>query len=847
MSDALQKVREDTELTAEDYRVFVTENLQESLDAVKISSDSVGSVYELLAENGIEAEKAIYALNDTLNDQQHALQMQDIENLSSKYEELRGQVDDVVEAREELEDYDDLVFHLDDEEIETAYNDLQLLYDLARDMENQSFSLSIDMGADLLDQANSIIDIMDDIVDATGTVGDEFVVAADKVDELALAFPGILEGYSITADGMVQLNAEVVQSIMGLHSADAQSMAEAQRSKLNNYADYLEQMAESYDTQSQMLKEEAEKHVHTEQEANDLIAKANQTLTETSMSLLEERGLAQDKVAQALVQSDDEANKTMAENIASGTDSASKNLNQLAQNGRTSFRIMAQVAYQVAQAVKAAGAANTDAAAQAVQALEGAIENTQSIFSGYSGSGTVINVVRNMISQALAAAKQRAQEIIQSQQNGKQTLLDEAESEAAKAEALRNLATRLRAGAVQIEAKSVETPATLEKVGIPEEKEETEKEKQKTLKDYIENPETVTGSNIDMKEYLDDEADRYERINTILEKLANQFTRIANEQDRVTGHDYAKNLGEQIALLKTQIQAQEKKLALQKEEAEQLKTNLAGQGVAFDSAGFALNNTEVFNSLQSKYNSAVDAYNEAQIQAQNDYLTEINRVKQENNQKINSLIDQYNSTAAGSEEESALKSEIDRAQKAATSSEKAIENAYKNLQSSNKEYYENLLKNSKEALDQYQEDIQRYDQLVSEEIEQSETAIEEFYNKIEDLQIEAYKKTVSMISNLKDMRETVLDINTLFSKLVSGDRPLDRMNNAVAKLSNYWDAGTESMLEYYSKEANEAAKRAQDMSLTQSERDYYARRVGDIESIMDSIRTGDSMETGNKG
>jgi hypothetical protein len=55
------------------------------------------------------------------------------------------------------------------------------------------------------------------------------------------------------------------------------------------------------------------------------------------------------------------------------------------------------------------------------------------------------------------------------------------------------------------------------------------------------------------------------------------------------------------------------------------------------------------------------------------------------------------------------------------------------------------------------------------------------------------------------------------------------------------------MLEYYSKEANEAAKRARDMSLTQSERDYYTRRARDIESIMDSVRTGDSIETGNKG
>jgi hypothetical protein len=330
------------------------------------------------------------------------------------------------------------------------------VYGIAKDLENQSFSLSIDMGADLLDQANSIIDIMDDIVDATGDVGDGFVVAADKVDELAMAFPRILDGYSITAEGMVQLNSDVVQSIMGLHSADAQSMAEAQRNKLNSYADYLDKMAESYDAQSQMLKEEAERHVHTEQQANDLIAQANQTLTETNMNLLEERGLAQDKVAQALVQSDDEANKTMAENIASGTDSASKNLNQLAQNGRASFRSMAQDAYQVARAVKAAGAANTDEAAAAVQKLKGAIENTQDIFSGYSGSGNIVDAVRDTISQALAAAKQRAQEIIQSQQNGKQTILNEAESEAAKAEALRNLATRLRAGAVQLEAKAVE-------------------------------------------------------------------------------------------------------------------------------------------------------------------------------------------------------------------------------------------------------------------------------------------------------------------------------------------------------------------------------------------------------
>jgi hypothetical protein len=290
MSGALKAVREDTELATEDYTAFLDKSLVENLNAVKISSDSVSSVYELLVDNSIDAEKAVYGLNDALNEQQHALQLQDIEYLSGQYEKLKGDAEKTALGLEQIDNLSDLTLYLDDTEVEKAYNDLMDVYGIAKDLENQSFSLSIDMGADLLDQANSIIDIMDDIVDATGDVGDGFVVAADKVDELAMAFPRILDDYSITADGMVQLNSDVVQSIMGLHSVDAQSMAEAQRNKLNSYADYLDKMAESYDAQSQMLKEEAERHVHTEQQANDLIAQANQTLTETNMNLLEERG-----------------------------------------------------------------------------------------------------------------------------------------------------------------------------------------------------------------------------------------------------------------------------------------------------------------------------------------------------------------------------------------------------------------------------------------------------------------------------------------------------------------------------------------------------------------------------
>ena len=855
MSDALEKIRTDAELTGDDYKIFLEESLQNSLDAVKISSDSVGSVYELLIENGIDAEKTIYAINDALNEQQHALQVADIQYLSNQYEELRENSDNTLKKLKEI-DESNISIHLNDDEVLKAHEDLLSLYDIAEELENQSFSLGIDVGADLLDQSNAIIDVLDDIVTATSAVGDEFLVAADDIDALAAAFPGILEGYSVTAEGMIQLNASVVQSILGVTSTDAESVAEAQRSKLETYADYAGAMAEMYEKEAEEMRKKAEEEVATNAEAKRIIAETDQKLSDAQADELERRGIVFDSYSDQQEATSDDINKNMAEQFASSTESASKNIETLGKNSLTVFQKMANAATKVAEAIEAMGRGDVSKA-QAAQSALNDINNAQQDLTSTGGSSYQSKIsksereqlqwevqdIRRRNRETIAANRQALQEDIAS---GSKLFSDTAKEYEAKAQAYRIMQSKLLASAAKIQAKGIESSSQLDNVGIPEPEKE-KKEKEKNLKDYIENPEAVTGSNIDMKEYLDDEADRYERINTILEKLANQFTRIANEQDRITGHDYAKNLGEQIALLKTQIQAQEKKLALQKEEAEQLKTNLAGQGVAFDSAGFALNNTEVFNSLQSKYNSAVDAYNEAQIQAQNNYLTEINRVKQENNQRINSLIDQYNNTAAGSEEESALKSEVERAQKAATSSEKAVENAYKNLQSSNKEYYENLLKNSKEALDQYQENIQRYDQLVSEEIEQSETAIEEFYNKIEDLQIEAYKKTVSMISNLKDMRETVLDINTLFSKLVSGDEPLDRMNNAVAKLSNYWDAGTESMLEYYSKEANEAAKRAQDISLTQSERDYYARRVGDIESIMDSIRTNDSMETGNKG
>lgn len=246
------------------------------------------------------------------------------------------------------------------------------------------------------------------------------------------------------------------------------------------------------------------------------------------------------------------------------------------------------------------------------------------------------------------------------------------------------------------------------------------------------------------KEKVEDERNRYERVDTELDSIAGHLDKIANEQDRLTGTDLAKNMAKQIVLLKEQVKWQQEKLKIQKQEAAEYRNQLSSQyGVSFNNEGFITNYAERYSALLNN---------------------------------LNGLIDQYNNTASEAGQE-ALDDQIEDAQK---------------------------------AFDKFSELVENYDELISNSILESEQQIEDFYNQIEDLQIEAFNRAVESVDNIKDLQETLIDFNAIFSGMDSDD-PFRGMMTSLEKLKTYWDVGVDDVNTYYDNliaRNNEAMKTA---------------------------------------
>lgn len=159
-----------------------------------------------------------------------------------------------------------------------------------------------------------------------------------------------------------------------------------------------------------------------------------------------------------------------------------------------------------------------------------------------------------------------------------------------------------------------------------------------------------SGSTYEQKEKdpIEEEIDRYERVNTALDAVANDFDRISEEQDRLTGFDQADNMNEQIVLLQRQIALHKEKLSIQKDEAKELQKELSSQyGITFDGEGFITNYAAIHQKLTNQVNSLIAKYNattteagqealEKQIEAAQDKLDDF----KEDYQRYDELVSQ---------------------------------------------------------------------------------------------------------------------------------------------------------------------------------------------------------------
>ena len=125
------------------------------------------------------------------------------------------------------------------------------------------------------------------------------------------------------------------------------------------------------------------------------------------------------------------------------------------------------------------------------------------------------------------------------------------------------------------------------------------------------------------KDPIEEEIDRYERVNTMIDAIANDLDRVAEEQDRLAGFEVIDNMEKQIDLIQRQIELQKEKLSIQQQEQKELRNSLASDyGIQFDAEGFITNYATVHQRLTDEVNRLINQYNATTTEAGQESLEE---------------------------------------------------------------------------------------------------------------------------------------------------------------------------------------------------------------------------------
>lgn len=154
------------------------------------------------------------------------------------------------------------------------------------------------------------------------------------------------------------------------------------------------------------------------------------------------------------------------------------------------------------------------------------------------------------------------------------------------------------------------------------------------------------------KDPIEDELDRYERVNTMLEDAENRYDRLNADRERLTGFDMADAMEEEVELLNRQIALHRKKLEIQKEEAQELRDELSSQyGITFDAEGFITNYATTHERLVNEVNSLINQYNNTTTEEGQEALEEKIEDAQDALDDFNETYQRYDELWAGDMQE----------------------------------------------------------------------------------------------------------------------------------------------------------------------------------------------------
>ena len=622
--------------------------LQELQEALQEETSMLYSAYQ-------QNQDALRAQYEAMEEyQQWLIDSGTGEELQQRLDEITQEIEDATQRREEaLERGDDSLANalqnqinaLNDEsegiEIQLGFTaDEEEFNEQISELENQKVNLEIQLDTTAFDTALSQTQAL---ADAALMIGENWQVAADDIAAVADAFPGILEGYSVTADGMIQLNSEVAQSALGLANTQAQSSRDAAIAELQSryevmqgYQAYLEAQlasAQAFRSGEITLDEYSKQAQANSQTAMTDYVKAK--YGENAAAGLES-ATSQDEYIEALRSNTDLATDDIAQSFIDAYVDAATNSQQSVSAQITNLNALITAANAASRAVFNISQGNG--------AQEGTVANATTSGGVGSKTSTVGGTDRGTIGSLDTSI------FDESDLTWDGYLKSNSDGAAAVDAYISQIKDAMSANSAAMN-KTLAQIAELEAQG-------------NITSNALQNAASGAGgsgssggggggggSSAEEKkiEYLEEELDLYQEINQKIEEQERLLGNLEEQSDRYYGQNRLNSLEEEQKMQEDLLESYKERAAIAEEIKNQNKEAALAVGAEFDDYGVLINYNQLLQDQMNKTNALIDAgASEEVVEANKDAferLKEILDAAVDSMSKYHEYLDQIEDTA----------------------------------------------------------------------------------------------------------------------------------------------------------------------------------------------------------
>ena len=197
---------------------------------IETSASAIDSLYEgkELTEEQLTALKSLekeYPELQQIQDKQSSEYLQELIAINEELEEQKIKLSETI-AGATIEEAVSLDVNTENFEEEIS--------GLLEDIAEQDYSVLVDVKADIQSDFDNTMSSLTELEKMAEKIGENFIVAAEDIEELNDAFPGILAGMTILADGTAQLSRESVEASVAGAQAEIKADSDKTIEKLKN-------------------------------------------------------------------------------------------------------------------------------------------------------------------------------------------------------------------------------------------------------------------------------------------------------------------------------------------------------------------------------------------------------------------------------------------------------------------------------------------------------------------------------------------------------------------------------------------------------------------------------------